>query len=159
MDTQLKNRIADAMRYFIGEGWSIAQAAGIVANLQAESLVVPTQAQHGGGPGYGLAQWERPRQADFRRWAGHDIHESTFTEQLAFVQHELKGTQLHAGMALSKATTANEAGQIVCRLYERPADTERQAVYRGGLADKIAASSADFSNVESGVNSTAKVIE
>lgn len=155
MDTQLKTRIDAAMRYFIGEGWSIAQAAGIVANLQAESLVVPTQAQHGGGPGYGIAQWERPRQADFRVWAGHDIHESTFTEQLVFVQHELKGTQKFAGNALAQAKSANDAGQIVCRLYERPADTDRQAVYRGGLADKIAASWADFSNVVAGSESTA----
>lgn len=148
------------MRFFIGKGWRPFQAAGIVANLQAESNVNPNQAQHGGGPGYGLAQWEHPRQQDFRAFAGHDIHQSTFTEQLEFIQHELEGTQKAAGRALMASTSASDAGAIICRLYERPADTERQAAYRAGLATKIMAGwnhpwPADFGNVQSGSESTA----
>ena len=136
MDTQLQARIDSAMRFFIAKGWKPYQAAGIVANLEAESLVNPIQAQHGGGPGYGLAQWEHPRQQDFRAWAGHDIHQSTFQEQLEFIQHELDGSQRVAGKALRATMTAAEAGAIVCRFYERPADTERQASYRATLAVK-----------------------
>jgi hypothetical protein len=95
--------------------------------------------QHGGGPGYGLAQWEHPRQVDFFNWSGHDIRRSTLPEQLEFVDHELHSTQKAARTALRAATTASEAGAAVCRLYERPADTERQAKYRAGLADAIMA--------------------
>src|SRR5581483_1703660 len=85
----LQGRINEAMRFFESQGWSRAQAAGIVANLQAESGLNPGIQQHGGGPGYGLAQWEGPRQAAFQRRSGHNIHGSSFNEQLQFVQSEL----------------------------------------------------------------------
>ena len=115
-----QDRINQAMGYFESQGWTHAQAAGIVGNLQAESGVDPNRAQNGGGPGYGLAQWEGPRQADFKAWAGHDIHQSTFQEQLEFIQHELTTTERGAGNALKGATTASEAAQIFCNKYERP---------------------------------------
>ena len=82
-------RIDQAMAYFQSQGWSEAQAAGIVANLDAESGMAHNIHQIGGGPGYGLAQWEGPRQASFREWAGKDIQNSTFAEQLEFIQWEL----------------------------------------------------------------------
>ncbi|HEY0179198.1 MAG TPA: phage tail tip lysozyme [Dokdonella sp.] len=138
----LQGRINEAMRYFESQGWTRAQAAGIVANLRAESGVDPGRAQNGGGPGYGLAQWEGPRQASFRQWAGHDIHGSSFQEQLEFVQYELTHTESGAGSALRGATSASDAGAIVCRYYERPADTAGQSSYRAGLAQQIYASSA-----------------
>ncbi|MBO9664703.1 phage tail tip lysozyme [Dokdonella sp.] len=116
----LQGRINEAMGFFESQGWTRAQAAGIVGNLQAESGVDSNRAQDGGGPGYGLAQWEAPRQADFRAWAGKDIHQSTFREQLEFIQHELTTTERGAGNALKGATTASEAAQIVCNKYERP---------------------------------------
>jgi len=115
-----QDRINQAMGYFESQGWSHAQAAGIVGNLQAESGVDSNRAQDGGGPGYGLAQWEGPRQADFAKWAGHDIHQSTFKEQLEFIQHELTTTESGAGNALKGATTASQAAQIFCNRYERP---------------------------------------
>lgn len=158
MDAQLQARIRDGMRFFIGKGWLAHQAAGVVGNLQAESNVLPTQAQYGGGPGYGLGQWEKPRQADFRAWSGHDIHQSTFTEQLEFVQHELLTTQRAAGDALRHATTAREAGAIVCRLYERPADIAGQSIHRGELAEKIMAAWIDFGNVAAGSETTAPAV-
>jgi peptidoglycan hydrolase-like protein with peptidoglycan-binding domain len=137
----LQGRINQAMQYFMSQGWTRAQAAGIVANLQAESGLNPGIQQLGGGPGYGLAQWEGPRQADFARWAGHDIHGSSFGEQLQFVQYELTHTQSPAGNALHGAQNAADAGAIVCRLYERPADIAGQSQYRAGLAQQIYASS------------------
>lgn len=115
-----QGRINEAMGFFESQGWTRAQAAGIVGNLQAESGVDSNRAQDGGGPGYGLAQWESPRQADFKAWAGKDIHQSTFREQLEFIQHELTTSERGAGNALKGATTASEAAQIVCNKYERP---------------------------------------
>jgi spore coat assembly protein SafA len=135
-DGSESQRIDQAMQYFESQGWSKAQAAGIVANLDAESGLrsIP---QNGGGPGYGIAQWEGPRQAEFQRWSGHDIHGSSFAEQLRFVQHELTSTEAGAGHALKQTNDAREAGQIVTRLYERPADTAGQSVARGNRAADI----------------------
>lgn len=131
-------RIDQAMAYFQGQGWSHAQAAGIVANLDAESGMDAGIRQIGGGPGYGLAQWEGPRQRDFARWAGHDIHGSSFSEQLRFIQHELQTTETRAANALRGADDAREAGSIVSRLYERPADAAGEATRRGERAVGIA---------------------
>jgi len=138
----LQGRINEAMRFFESQGWSRAQSAGIVANLQAESGLNAGIQQHGGGPGYGLAQWEGPRQAAFQRWSGHNIHGSSFHEQLQFIQYELTHSEAGAGNALRGARSAGDAASIVTRLYERPADTVGQANYRAGLAQQIYASSA-----------------
>jgi LysM repeat protein len=128
-----QGRINQAMNFFMAQGWTRAQAIGIVANLVGESRVRHDQAQIGGGPGYGLAQWEGPRQRDFQRWAGHDIRQSTFQEQLQFIQHELTTSERGAGNRLRQATNVNDAVAIVTRYYERPADivgdiAERQAI-------------------------------
>ncbi|WP_313537634.1 phage tail tip lysozyme [Sphingomonas sp.] len=132
-----QGRIDQAMTYFQAQGWTRAQAAGIVANLDAESRMEANIRQTGGGPGYGLGQWEGPRQADFAAFSGHDIRNSTFEEQLAFVQHELKGTESAAGRRLGQATSAGDAGAIVCRYYERPADIVGDSAYRSQLANTI----------------------
>ena len=132
-----QGRIDQAMAYFQSQGWTRAQAAGIVANLDAESGMEANIRQHGGGPGYGLAQWEGPRQADFARWAGHDIRSSTFEEQLRFIQHELTTTERGAGQRLGQATNAGDAAAIVCRYYERPADIVGDSAHRARLANTI----------------------
>lgn len=139
-DTQApthEQRVQQAVTYFEGQGWTQAQAVGIVANLDAESGLDPHSHQQGGGPGYGLGQWEHPRQQDFQAWAGHDIQHSTFAEQMRFTQHELTGTQSAAGNALRRATTAQGAASAVTRLYERPADTAGEAVRRADRARQI----------------------
>jgi hypothetical protein len=130
-------RIDQAMSYFQSQGWSEAQAAGIVANLDAESGMDPNINQIGGGPGYGLAQWEGPRQASFREWAGKDIRNSSFAEQLEFIQWELTHTEANAGDALRQVNDPREAASVFTRLYERPADSAGEAVRRGGRAVDI----------------------
>ncbi len=132
------NRTQEAMDYFVGQGWTRAQAAGIVANLQAESAMKP-DAVGDGGRAYGIAQWHPDRQANFERFAGHPIQGSTFEEQLKFVQHELTHTESAAADRLRATTTAREAGAAVSRYYERPADREGEASRRGSLAEQIAA--------------------
>jgi hypothetical protein len=131
-------KIDQAVSFFQNQGWSRAQAIGIVANLDAESGMDAGINQIGGGPGYGLAQWEGPRQAAFKAWSGHDIHGSSFEEQLRFVQYELTHSEAGAGNALKGATSAGDAASIVCRLYERPADSAGEAVRRAQRANDIA---------------------
>lgn len=135
--TTRQGRIDQAMTYFQAQGWTRAQAAGIVANLDAESGMEASIRQIGGGPGYGLGQWEGPRQADFAAWAGHDIRSSTFQEQLEFVQHELSTTERGAANRLRQASNAGDAAAIVCRYYERPADIVGDSAHRAQLANGI----------------------
>jgi hypothetical protein len=126
-----------AMDYFVGQGWTAAQAAGIAANLQAESGFRP-DIEGDGGHAYGIAQWHADRQAGFQSLIGHAIQGSTFDEQLRFVQHELtNGGETRAGNLLRNATSANDAGGIVSRNYERPADREGAATRRGRIAEQI----------------------
>lgn len=132
-----QGRIDQAMAFFQNQGWTRAQAAGIVANLDAESGMDANIRQHGGGPGYGLGQWEGPRQADFAAWAGHDIRSSTFEEQLRFVQHELSTTESGAAQRLRGASNAGDAAAIVCRYYERPADIVGDSAERARIANTI----------------------
>ena len=131
-------RVKAAIDFFQSKGWSKAQAIGIVANLEGESGMKPLQAQYGGGPGFGLAQWEGPRQADFKKWAGKDIRQSTFAEQLNFIQHELTTTESGAANRLRGATSAADAAAIVCRYYERPADIVGDSAERRVIANSFA---------------------
>lgn len=121
-------------KFFESKGWSAAQAAGIVANLQAESNLNPG-ATGDGGKAYGIAQWHPDRQAAFAKWAGKDIKGSTLDEQLAFVHYEMtEGGEKRAGSALRGALTAQRAGEIVSRSYERPGDADGEALRRGQRA-------------------------
>lgn len=128
-----------AVAYFEKMGWSHQQAAGIAANLNAESGFNPALVGDNGAA-YGIAQWHRDRQAAFAAWTGHDIRSATTAEQLAFVHHELTtGGERAAGLALETAKTAAEAGAIVSRLYERPFDREGEASRRAAGAEALAA--------------------
>ncbi len=127
-----------AMRFFQSAGWTREQAAGIVANLKAESALDPS-AVGDGGKAYGLAQWHPARQANFEKWAGKPIQKSTAEEQLAFVHYELtQGAERRAGEALRATRSADLAAEVVSTQYERPADREGEAAKRGAAAVTIA---------------------
>ena len=123
-----------ALDYFVSQGWTQEQAAGIVAGLQHESNFNPS-AVGDGGKAYGVAQWHPDRQAAFQQWLGKDIRQSTYEEQLAFVHYEMtQGKERAAGDRLRTAQTAPEAGAIFRRYYERPADVDGEAIKTGQTA-------------------------
>jgi hypothetical protein len=113
-------RPEEAQAFFQSKGWTKEQAAGIVGNLVVESRL-KTDAVGDGGQAYGIAQWHPPRQAKFKEVYGKDIRNSSFQEQLEFVNWELNNSEKAAGNALRKATTASEAATIVDKKYERSA--------------------------------------
>src|SRR6185369_14777705 len=125
-----------ALSFFIHQGWTPQQSAGIVANLEAESGL-RADAVGDGGQAYGIAQWHPPRQANFSAVIGKDIRDSSFEDQLAFVHAELRNTEKAAGDALGSCTSAGEAGACVSTMYERPADREGEAAKRARLAEII----------------------
>jgi hypothetical protein len=123
--------------YFEKQGWTKEQAAGIAANLSAESKFDP-RAVGDGGSAFGIGQWHPDRQAAFKEKFGKDIRESTLEEQLAFVQHELtQGREQFAGAKLRQARTAQEAGATVSQYYERPGDVGGEAMRRSQLAGQM----------------------
>ena len=130
------DKTREAMNYFIGQGWTPAQAAGIVANLRTESGLNPG-ARGDGGLAYGIGQWHPDRQAAFQQFTGHSIQGSSFEDQLKFVQYEMTHGESSAGDRLHSASSAYDAGATVSRYYERPADASGEAARRGTLAAQI----------------------
>lgn len=129
---------ADPVRFFMGMGWSKDQAAGIVANLQRESGM-RANAVGDNGQAYGIAQWHPDRQANFAKWAGKDIRNSTVEEQMRFVNYELtQGAERRAGMLLRAAQSAEMAGIVMSKHYERPRNAAEEAAVRGAAAVQIA---------------------
>lgn len=128
----------DPMAFFQGLGWSKEQAAGIVANLQAESGMNP-RAVGDNGKAVGIAQWHPDRQANFRRWAGKDLKDASVEEQMRFVHYELtQGSEQKAGALLRATQNARQAGEVVSRYYERPLASDAEASRRGSSAAQIA---------------------
>lgn len=132
-----------AMDYFMAQGWTKAQAAGITANLLEESGLNPTVGGdyvNGKATAYGIGQWHKDRQDAFTKWAGHPIQQSTLDEQMGFVNFELtQGSERKAGALLKATQGAGMAGDAVSRFYERPGAVEDAAAGRSALAQVLAA--------------------
>lgn len=108
-----------------GGGWTRAQAAGIVGNLQGESgagLDPNAFRANDAGPGlhsYGIAQWNRERYAGLQAYASRAGKPwNDFQTQLGYVQHELSTTERAVGEALRGAQDAAAAAVVMSR-YER----------------------------------------
>lgn len=121
--------------FFIGKGWSAAQAFGLVANFYVESRLLPHVAANG-GQFVGIAQWDRTRQATFHKKYGKAVRQASLIEQAEFAHWELTNTAATAGAMLKTAKTPAEAAAIVSRQYERP--TRDEAYTRGLWAQKLA---------------------
>jgi hypothetical protein len=129
---------AGATARMMSFGWSREQASGVIANFWRESLLDPA-AVGDGGRAYGIGQWHADRQAEFKKLFGIDIRKSTLDQQLQFANYELtRGNEQGAGRRLRAATNALDAGAIVSRYYERPADTEGEAQKRASIAAALA---------------------
>ena len=115
------------VKFFEDYGWTHEQAAGIVANIKNESSYDPS-ASSDGGKHYGLAQWDKNRQADFAKWRGKPMTDYTSKseqelDQLRFIQYELtKGSEQKAGALLKAASTAGQASDVMFQHYERAGD-------------------------------------
>ncbi len=108
-----------AYNYFVAQGLTSAQSAGLVGNFISESNMNPT-IQNGIGA-YGIAQWLDGRKSALQLLPNYD----TLEVQLAFVMTELSGSEGVANSAL-RAVTGNDvedaaqAASVVAYKYERP---------------------------------------
>ena len=126
---------AATIDYFRAKGWTEDQAKGIAANIEQESGF-RADAEGDGGNAYGLAQWHPDRQANFAKFSGKDIRQSTAQEQLDFIHYELtRGKEKAAGERLKMASSPSEAAAIVSQYYERPADQDGEIARRAAIAN------------------------
>ena len=130
----------EAFDFFVSKGYTPAQAAGIVGNLKTESQLNPT-AYNKKEDAYGIAQWRGSRKEDFKQRFNKPIEQSTFKEQLEFIDYELNNKEKKAGVAIRNSTTPQEAAFNVARKYERAAHDETGALdQRIANAENILAS-------------------
>jgi len=114
-----------------GGSYSAPVISGILGNLWVESFATindndlnPAAEQVGGGPGFGLAQWERTGDYNDRylelvkRSAGLPI--TSMTAQLRFISYELDKYSYLGKSELVLATTPEQASDIFMIKYERP---------------------------------------
>lgn len=140
--SDLRKRQNQAMAFFQKNGFTRAQASGIVANLTAESKLDPN-ATGDGGKAHGIAQWHPARRQGYsdytkeRYGAVRNFGHSTFNDQLRYVLYEMQHGESRAGRMLRNAKSASDAGSIVSRYYERPADAEGEAQKRAAMANTI----------------------
>jgi hypothetical protein len=131
------SKAAIAMQYLQQHGRSREEAAGILANLNDESSL-NENAVGDHGHAFGIAQWHKAGQDAFKRWAGIDIRDSTFMQQLAFLEHDIEGNkQLEAALRRA-ASSAGQSASVFSRMYERPFDADGAAARRSEAAVTIA---------------------
>ena len=110
-----------------GGGLTPTAAVGIVANLKAESNLDPAIKQYSGGPGRGLAQWEKGGRYDtdpinlvkFAKKKGTNW--SDLDTQIDFILHEMERHPEYKkvkGM-LNKANNVEDATLIFLKKYEK----------------------------------------
>lgn len=134
---EITHRDKQAYEFFRNKGWSSAQTAGIVANLRAESGL-SASAVGDNNTSFGLAQWHDPKRLlDFKKLFGHDIRNSTFEEQLGFVDWELRNRPEFGGDMLKRAQFDDQSARLFAQYYERPKNFDYEADRRAHLAQQI----------------------
>jgi hypothetical protein len=147
-EAALANNRQTAFNYFVSQGLTEVQSAGIVGNLIQESSVSPTAVEYGGGPGRGIAQWSVGGRWDTSHGDNVTSFASsrgesrwTLTTQLDFIWYELDTvggyglSQLRAATTVSAATIAFETHFELCGACSqsaRIADAQRVLADYGG---------------------------
>jgi hypothetical protein len=142
------DNMLDAMAYFVEQGLTPIQAAGIVGNLHAESGILPAR-QEGEPPdyiatkpingiGFGIAQWTyTSRQAPLEAKAvKKGVAVNTLRVQLEYVWDELqaRGSIL---ADLRASTDIRTATNIILQRYEVPRDRGESVIsYRTSIASR-----------------------
>lgn len=133
--TDAENR---AYQYFLDQGYTPEQAAGIVGNLVNESNLNPDAvARNDAGPGRdseGIAQWNRDRLSNLQGFAASQgKNYRDFDTQLAFIDHELRGSGGNGGGSESAAYNRLQNSTTTAEAAEAFSTYERYRGYELGL--------------------------
>ncbi|CAD5276637.1 conserved hypothetical protein [Bosea sp. 62] len=121
--------------FWRSKGLSHEAASGLVANEEAESAFNPN-ARGDGGRAHGLYQHHPDRRANILRGTGIDMSSADARQQREGAYWEMtKGQERKTWNMLQGVTSAGEAGAIVSREYERPADRAGEANKRAAAAN------------------------
>lgn len=89
--------------------------------------------------GYGYCQWTLPSRKkalyDYLKGYGKSIADSD--GQFQFMAREMRSGYTYVWNTLTHTSDPYEAGYVMCKFFEIPADTERQSQYRGNQARAI----------------------
>jgi len=134
-----------AFDYYVSQGLSPVQAAGIVGNLQGESGqgLNPNAVNRGdgrdGSDSIGIGQWNSTRAQALKEYAAaKGVPWNDLNTQLEFLHQELKGPERGAYDRLMAARTPEEAGQAMLA-FERPKDWNKPGAHpeRGQYAARV----------------------
>ena len=127
-------------RFFLDVRFSAAQAAGMVAQADAEASLDPT-AVGDAGKAFGLFQLHADRAAlvcnGNKQYPGCGVNVQTLpsvSAQLEAIWHELRHSEKHALSEILATQTAYDAGFAACLYYER-SGIKTQAAKRGAKAE------------------------
>ncbi len=146
-----------AFKFWKSQGYTDAQSAGWVANMLAESGG-NSGARGDGGRASGLFQWHPDRVQGILSGTGIDVRNASFEDQLTAASWEAE--QRGDAHLIRQAGSARDAGAIISKKFERPANGDYEARKRGEMAAQamLAAQQslnvADTSSVGSRGNST-----
>jgi hypothetical protein len=125
-------------RFWRAAGFSPAQAAGLLAQADAESSLNP-EAVGDHDQAFGLDQWHALRADAIRNGCGVDLTKlPSLADQLKAALWELQHTEKHALIQIMATKTAYDAGYAACRFWERPASVAQYS-RRAAMAEKWAA--------------------
>jgi Phage tail lysozyme len=109
--------------FWLDAGFSPAQAAGLLAQADAESSLNP-KAVGDHDKAFGLHQWHSERLALIKRGCGIDLKTlPPLADQLKAALWELEHPENGALLRIRMAKTAYEAGYDAARFWERPGST------------------------------------
>ncbi|WP_433526601.1 phage tail tip lysozyme [Nocardia pseudovaccinii] len=116
---------SEIYKYLLSKGFTPAQAAGILGNMQVESGF-DTGAYNPGEGAIGLCQWEGGRRANLEAFAASQGRSVTdWQTQVDFMIHELKGSESNAYGHLTSASSAGAAAAAFDQYYERSSGEAR----------------------------------
>ena len=89
--------------------------------------------------GYGLCQWTKPERKrallDYARGKGVSISDAAM--QFQFLAREMRQSYTYVWNVLTHTSDPYEAGYIMCKFFEIPANTEATAQARGKMAREV----------------------
>jgi hypothetical protein len=124
------------MAYFQSQGWTKAQAAAIMGNVEQESNFDPGARNPTSGTA-GLFQWSPARAAQIKAGTGIDIYKASAQQQFQAAQWELTHTETKAAAALLSAQNAGAAAIAFDNDFERSGDSPLLQYRRGMYAQYI----------------------
>ncbi|WP_280400544.1 phage tail tip lysozyme [Nocardia carnea] len=120
-----KAQVEEMYQYLLEKGFTPAQAAGILGNLQVESGF-DTGAYNPGEGAIGLAQWLGGRRENLEAFAASKGKPVTdWRTQIDFMVHELNGSESGAMSKLKSTTSAGAAAAVFDQYYERSSGEAR----------------------------------